>query len=86
MVETIFKTIIIIMIITIVFAVIGNLSVSYHLSIAPYVSVLTSFLSVVFYIIPFKKLLPIFVIVIAFSVFRIAISILKTIWSILPIN
>lgn len=86
MVETIFKTIIIIMMITIVFAVIGNLSISYNLSISSYVSVLTSFLSVVFYIIPFKKLLPIFVIVIAFSVFRIAISILKTIWSILPIN
>lgn len=86
MIETIFKTIIIIMMITIVFAVIGNLSISYNLSISSYVSVLTSFLSVVFYIIPFKKLLPIFVIVIAFSVFRIAISILKTIWSILPIN
>ena len=86
MVETIFRAIIITLIITIVVGVLGSIAINYNLSLAGYTNVLRSFLCVVFYIFPFNKLKPIFIAVIGFSVYKIAISVLKTLWNILPIR
>jgi len=86
MIETIFRAIIITLIITIVLGVLGSIAINYNLSLSPYISILQNFLSVVFYIFPFNKLKPIFIAIIGFSVYKIAISILKTIWNILPIR
>ena len=86
MVETIFRAIVITLIITIVLGVLGSIAVNYNLSLSNYIGFLRGFLSVVFYIFPFNKLKPIFIAVIGFSVYKIAISTLKTIWNILPIR
>jgi len=51
-----------------------------------YSSLLSSFLKVVCYIIPFSKLLPVFGCVVGFAVFKGAIALLKTIWDIFPIS
>lgn len=85
MVETIFRVIIILMLIIIVLAVLGSFSITYQVSF-DYGALLLSFLHCVCYILPFKQLLPIFVCVVGFTIFKIGVSILKTLWSIFPLN
>lgn len=49
------------------------------------IPIVTSFLQVVAYIFPFQNLLPIIIITIAILGFKIVISIIKTLWDLLPI-
>jgi hypothetical protein len=45
----------------------------------------TNFLSFIFYILPIEGLKPIITLVIAITVFRIIVSVVKTLWDLLPI-
>lgn len=47
-------------------------------------SPLRNFLSVIYYILPIENILPIFVFIVSMFAFRIVISLVKTIWDILP--
>lgn len=46
---------------------------------------ISNFLAFIFYILPIDGLVPIVVIVIGITVFRIVISVIKTVWDLLPI-
>ena len=85
MIETIFRVIIILVIISVVLAVLGSFSINYGISFE-FGELLLSFLHCVCYIVPFKKLLPIFVCVVGFVIFKISVSILKTLWAIFPLK
>lgn len=86
MVETIFRVVIILLIITIIIAVLGSTSLNYNVSFSNFKVLFTSFLHCICYIVPIERLLPIFVTVVGFTVFRISISLLKTIWSLFPLQ
>ena len=45
----------------------------------------TDFLAFIFYILPINGLLPIVTIVVGITMFRVIISVIKTIWDLLPI-
>ena len=49
------------------------------------IPVLVSFFQVIAYIIPWSNILPLIILTISFGVFKIVVSLLKTIWDILPI-
>lgn len=85
MIETIFRVIIIVLIITIVLAVACSLGIMWNFPFQ-YTTLLLSLLNVVCYIFPFKKLIPMFVTVISIVVFKTGISLLKTIWAIFPLK
>ena len=85
MIETIFRVIIIIVILTLTLAVIGSVNVSYNVHFQ-YAELFVSFLHVIVYIIPVKKLLPLFVTAIALIVFRITVAVIKTLWDIFPLQ
>lgn len=85
MIETIFRVIIILMLVAVVIAVVATLGVTFNLPFQ-YSTLLISFLHIVCYVLPFKKLIPIFVTVISVVVFKISVSLLKTIWQLLPIK
>lgn len=86
MVETIFRVIIILVIIVIVIAVLGSTSIAYNVSFSNFKALFISFMQVVCYLIPFKKLLPIFVCIVAFVVFKISVTLIKTVWDIFPLR
>jgi hypothetical protein len=85
MIETIFRVIVILMLVAVVIAVIATLGITFNLPFQ-YSTLLLSFLHVVCYILPFGKLMPIFITVISVVVFKISVSLLKTIWQLLPIK
>ena len=85
MIETIFRVILIILVITIVLAVVSTLGIGFNIGFSFAVNqFLQQILSVACYIFPFKSLLPILLVVISMTLFKIGISILKTIWDIFP--
>lgn len=86
MVETIFRCLVIALIIAFVVGIIGSVSFSWTLDTSPYLSTLSSILAVVCYVLPIAQLSPIIVIFVASMVFRIVVSIIRTIWSIMPIS
>lgn len=45
----------------------------------------SDFFAFIFYIMPFKSLFPIVVITVSLMTFRITVSVIKTIWDLLPI-
>lgn len=45
----------------------------------------SDFFAFLFYILPIKELLPIVTIIVSIMIFRIIISVVKTIWDLLPI-
>lgn len=49
------------------------------------IPVVSSFLQIVAYILPWSNILPILLIIISIFAFRILISLIKTIWSLLPL-
>lgn len=85
MIETIFRVIIILMLVTVVIAVVATLGITFNLPFQ-YSTLLLSFLHIVCYVLPFNKLMPIFITVISVVVFKISVSLLKTIWQLLPIS
>lgn len=86
MVETIFRVILILLIISIIIAIMGSTSVSYNIGFSNYKVLFTSFLTCICYILPIKRLLPILVAVIGFTVLRITITLVKTIWELFPLS
>ena len=86
MIETIFRGVVIAIIIAFVIGIIGSVSFSWTLDTSPYLSTLSSILAVVCYVLPIAQLSPIIVIFVASMVFRIIVSIIKTIWSLIPIK
>lgn len=86
MVESIFRLIIIGIIVAITIGIIGTVSFSWDLETSPYLSGLTSFLSVIYYVLPINKLSPIIFCFLGLMTFRIVVSIIKTIWDLIPIG
>lgn len=86
MVEAIFKIAVWGIIIAIVVGLLGTVVFKWSLDTSPYLQALTSFLHVIYYILPITKLSPIIFIFIGTMVFRIIISIISTIWSLIPIG
>lgn len=83
MIEVIFRIILIGVIIAIVVGVACTLSIAFDLPFE-YTALLTSFLHVVLYVLPMYKLWPIFAVVVSIVIFKVGISILKTIWDLFP--
>ena len=86
MVQTIFRIIVIGIIIAFVIGIIGTVSWGWNLDTSPYLSTLSSILAVVLYVIPIGKLSPILVIFISSMVFRFVITVIKTVWDLIPIR
>lgn len=86
MVESIFRVAVIAIIVAIVIGIIGTVSFGWTLNTSVYLQGLTSFLHVIYYILPIKKLSPIIYCFIGLMTFRIVISLIKTIWNLLPIS
>lgn len=85
MIETIFRVIIIILVISIVLAVACSIGITLGVPFE-YGNLLLSFLGVVCYIFPVGKLMPILVAVVSLTIFKIGISLLKTLWDIFPLK
>lgn len=85
MIETIFRVIVIMLIISLILVVITSISIQLNLPFQ-YGGLLLSFLNVIFYFLPIGKLMPILVCVVSLTVFKIGISLLKTLWSIFPLK
>ena len=85
MVETIFRIIIILVLITVTLGVLASCSVTFGFG-DNFSDVLFDFFAVACCLLPVKNLLPIFVFMISVVVFKTTISIVKTIWNLLPIK
>lgn len=83
MVETVVKIAIIVSIIGIVIGLLGTVAFKWSLDTSPYLQVLTGFLHVIYYIVPIDKLKPIIYIFLSMMFFRIIVSIVTTIWSLI---
>lgn len=86
MVETVFKIACIGIVIALVIGVLGTVIFNWNLNTSAYLSGLTSFLSIIFYVLPMAQLSPILVCFVSLMFFRIIISLIKTIWELLPIG
>lgn len=86
MVESIFRVTIIAIIVAIVIGIIGTVSFGWTLNTSVYLQGLTNFLHVIYYILPIAKLKPIIYCFLGLMTFRIVISLIKTIWNLLPIS
>lgn len=85
MIETIFRVLVILMLIMIVISIVATLGITFNLPFK-YTNLLVSFLSIVCYVLPFNKLMPLFAVVVSIVVFKISVSLVKTIWQMLPIS
>lgn len=83
---TVFRVIVILLIVSIVIGLIGTVAFSWTLSTSTYLATLSTIFSIIVYILPIGKLSPIITIFIASMVFRIVIAIIKAIWQLLPIS
>lgn len=86
MVESIFRFTIISIIVAIVIGIFGTVAFSWTLDTSPYLSGLASFLHIIYYVLPIGKLSPILFCFIGLMLFRIVVSIIKTIWDLIPIS
>lgn len=86
MVETVFRVVIIGVVIAITIGIIGTVSFSWTLNTSVYLQGLSSFLHIIYYVLPIGKLSPIIFCFISLMGFRIVVSLIKTIWSIIPIQ
>lgn len=86
MFETGMRFLIIGVIITFVIGFIGTVSFGWTLSTSTYLATLSTIFSIIFYILPIKKLLPIITIFVASMVFRVVVSIIRSIWQLIPIS
>jgi ABC-type nitrate/sulfonate/bicarbonate transport system permease component len=84
MVETTFKIIVWAFVIAIVVGLIGTVVFKWSLDTSPYLQGLTNFLHVIYYVLPIAKLSPIIFIFVGMMAFRIIISLITTIWSLIP--
>ncbi len=86
MVETAFRIAIFAIVIAFVIGIFGTVAFSWTLDTSPYLQGLTNFLHIIYYVLPIGKLSPILICFVSLMAFRIVISIIKTIWSIIPIG
>ena len=86
MVVTAFRLIIIGVIIAITIGIIGSVSFGWTLNTSAYLQGLTSFLHVIYYVIPIGKLSPIIFCFIGLMAFRIVVALVRVIWSMIPIG
>lgn len=86
MVSSVFRLIIIGVVIAITIGIIGTVSFSWSFNTSTYLQGLTSFLHVIYYILPIGKLSPIIICFVGLMAFRIAIALIKTIWSLIPVR
>lgn len=86
MIETIFRIAVIFIIVAVVISLLGSTKLTYNLDISNYEVLFTSFLSCIAYLVPIHRLLPIFAIVIGYTVLKISIAIIKNFWNILPLR
>ncbi|MCI9063414.1 MAG: hypothetical protein HFJ17_02260 [Clostridia bacterium] len=85
MIETIFRIAVIFIIVAVSLAIVGSVSVSFGITFQ-YGSLLMSFLQIVCYILPFQKLMPVFIIVIALTVYKIAVALVDVLWRVINIK
>lgn len=86
MVETAFKILVWTTITLMVVGLLGTVIFKWSLDTSPYLQTLTSFLHVIYYILPIDKLSPLIFIFIGIMLFRIIVSIITTIWNLIPIG
>lgn len=86
MVESVVRFAIIGIIIAFVIGIFGTVAFSWTLDTSVYLQGLTNFLHVIYYVLPIKKLSPIIFCFISLMAFRIVVSIIKTIWNLIPIG
>lgn len=86
MVATAFRLIIIGVIIAITIGIIGSISFGWTLNTSVYLQGLTSFLHVIYYILPIGKLSPIIFCFIGLMAFRIVVALVRVVWSMIPIG
>lgn len=81
-----FKILKIVILVGIVGAVIGTVSFGWTISTSPYLATLSTFFSIIAYILPLGKLSPIILTFIASMIFRLATSVLRALWELIPIS
>lgn len=86
MVASLFRVIIIGVIIAITIGIIGTVSFSWSFNTSAYLQGLTSFLHVIYYVLPIGKLSPIIICFVGLMAFRIIVALIKTIWSLIPVR
>lgn len=86
MVEVVFKVVVAAIVISIVVGIVGSVAFSWSLDTSPYLQGLTSFLHIIYYVLPIGKLSPIIIIFISIMVFRIVIAVITTIWDLIPVG
>lgn len=86
MIETIFRIAVIFIIVAFVVGILGSTKLSYNIGISNYKVLFSSFLLCIAYIVPIDRLLPIFAIVVGYTVLKISISIVKNFWDIVPMR
>ena len=86
MVETIFRVVLIGVLVAITVGLLGTVAFSWTLDTSPYLNGLAQFLHIIYYVLPINKLSPIIFIFIGMMAFRIIISLIKTIWGLLPVK
>lgn len=85
MIATIFRALIIAIIIAISIALIGQVSVVFNAGLQ-HSSILLSYFCFICYLFPVSRLLPLFVFVIASTVFKISIAITRTLWDVFSLR
>ena len=86
MVAVIFKVAVYGILVSIVIGLIGTVSFSWTLNTSTYLQGLANFLHIIYYVIPIGKLSPIIFCYVAFTIFKIVIAVIKTIWQIFPVR
>lgn len=85
MIYSIFRAILILAVISIVLAVIVTIGGTFNIGISFAINeFLRNVLAVCVYVVPFGALLPIFAAVVSLTLFKITVSILKTVWDVFP--
>lgn len=83
MVEVIFRIILIAVVVAVVLGFACTLGIAFDLPLE-FLDLLASFLRIVCYILPMDKLWPIFTVVVSITIFKVGVSIMKTIWNLFP--
>lgn len=86
MVESAFRIIILGVIIAITIGIIGTVSFGWTLGTSTYLQGLSNFLHVIYFVLPIGKLSPIIFCFVGLMTFRIAIALIRTIWSLIPVG
>ena len=86
MVESVFRFGVIGIIIAITIGLFGTVAFSWSLDTSPYLQGLTSFLHVIYYVLPIAKLSPIIFCFVGLMIFRSVLSLIQVIWDMIPVR